>query len=100
MWNSGYLCNNSQEEIKCSARCRHAEQGSNHIKPANADTRELQDKEKDMDEIILRSEKKDREPISDERIHMLLNYAVGIITEVLGFALAFVIFLCMAGVLR
>lgn len=53
-----------------------------------------------MDEIILRSNKKDREPMSDERLHMLLNYVVWIIAEILGFALAFVVVLCMAGVLR
>lgn len=52
-----------------------------------------------MDEIRLRS-KRDREPMSDARLHMLLDYAVGIIAEVLGFALAFVIVLCLAGVLR
>lgn len=52
-----------------------------------------------MDEIRLRS-KRDREPMTDERLHMLLNYAVGIIAEVLGFVLAFVIVLCMTGVLR
>ena len=38
--------------------------------------------------------------ISDERLRMILNYTVGIIAEILGFALAFVIVLCMAGVLR
>lgn len=53
-----------------------------------------------MDEIILRSGKKDREPMSDERLRMLLNYAAGIIAEVLGFGLAFVIVLAMAGVFR
>lgn len=52
-----------------------------------------------MDEIRLRS-KRDREPMTDARLHMLLNYAVGIIAEILGFALAFVVVLCMAGVLR
>lgn len=52
-----------------------------------------------MDEIRLRS-KRDREPMTDARLHMLLDYAVGIIAEVLGFALAFVIVLCLAGVLR
>lgn len=51
-----------------------------------------------MDEIRLRS-KRDREPVSDERLHMLLNYVVGIIAEILGFALAFVIVLEMGGVL-
>lgn len=53
-----------------------------------------------MDEIILRSGRKDREPMSDERLRMLLNYAAAIIAEVLGFALAFVIILAMAGVFR
>ncbi len=52
-----------------------------------------------MDEIILRS-KRDREPMTDQRLHMLLNYAMWIIAEILGFALAFVIVLCMAGVLK
>ncbi len=52
-----------------------------------------------MEEIILRSGKKDQEPMTDERLHMLLNYSVAIIAEILGFALAFVIVLCMAGVL-
>lgn len=53
-----------------------------------------------MDEIILRSGRKDHESMSDERLRMLLNYAVGFIAEVLGFALAFVIILAMAGVFR
>lgn len=53
----------------------------------------------EINEVILRS-KPNREPMSDERLHMLLNYAAGIIAEVLGFALAFVIVLAMAGVFR
>lgn len=53
-----------------------------------------------MDEIILRSGRKDSEPMSDERLQMLLNYTAGIIAEVLGFALAFVIILAMAGVFK
>ena len=53
-----------------------------------------------MDEVILRSGKKDREPMSDERLRMLLNYVAGIIAEVFGFGLAFVIVLAMAGVFR
>ena len=48
-----------------------------------------------MDEIRVRS-KRDREPMSDERLHVLLNYSMWIIAEILGFALAFVIVLCMA----
>ena len=51
-----------------------------------------------MNEIIVRNDVKNREPISDERLQMLLNYAAGIIAEILGFALAFVIVLAMAGV--
>lgn len=54
----------------------------------------------EIEEVVLRSGGSQREPISDKRLHMLLNYAVGIIAEILGFALAFVIVLCMAGVLR
>lgn len=37
-----------------------------------------------MDEIRLRS-KRDREAMSDERLHMLFDYVAGIIAEVLGF---------------
>lgn len=51
----------------------------------------------DYNEIILRN-RTNREPISDKRLEMLLNYAVGIIAEILGFGLAFVIVLGMAGV--
>lgn len=54
----------------------------------------------DIDKVILKRDKGCREPMTDDRLHMLLNYAVGIIAEVLGFALAFVIVLCMAGVIR
>lgn len=53
-----------------------------------------------MNEIIVRNDVKNREPMSDERLQMLLNYAAGFIAEVLGFALAFVIILAMAGVFR
>lgn len=53
-----------------------------------------------MDEIILRSGRKDREAMSDERLRMLLNYAAGFIAEVLGFALAFVFILGMFGVFK
>lgn len=52
-----------------------------------------------MDEIRLRS-KRDREPISDERLKLILTYAMYLIGEVLGFGLAYVFILCMAGVLR
>lgn len=38
--------------------------------------------------------------MSDARLRMILNYVVGIIAEVLGFALAFVIILAMAGVFK
>lgn len=52
-----------------------------------------------MDEIRLWS-KRDREPISDERLKLILNYTMYMIGEVLGFGLAFVFILCMAGVLK
>lgn len=38
--------------------------------------------------------------VSNERLRLILSYIVGIIAEILGFALAFVVVLCMAGVLR
>ncbi|MDE5589047.1 MAG: hypothetical protein K2J60_07875 [Acetatifactor sp.] len=53
----------------------------------------------EINEVILRS-KPNREPMSDERLRMLLNYVAGIIAEILGFALAFVVVLAMAGVFR
>ncbi|MBD5517205.1 MAG: hypothetical protein HDR07_01470 [Lachnospiraceae bacterium] len=53
-----------------------------------------------MNEIIVRNDVKNREPMSDKRLQMLLSYAAGIIAEVLGFALAFVVVLAMAGVFR
>lgn len=81
-----------------------------HINTSNADTREVYHISSvsaraggnfmEIEEVVLRSGGSQREPISDKRLHMLLNYAVGIIAEILGFALAFVIVLCMAGVLR
>ncbi len=37
--------------------------------------------------------------MTDQRLRMILNYAMGFTAEVLGFALAFVIVLCLAGVL-
>lgn len=52
-----------------------------------------------MEEIILRQER-DREPMTDARLRLILNYVAGIVAEVLGFGLAFVVVLCMAGVLR
>jgi len=53
-----------------------------------------------MDEILLRSGKKDREPMTDERIKLILTYTMYLLAEILGFALAFVIVLEMGGVLR
>lgn len=53
-----------------------------------------------MDEIILRSGKKDREPMDELRLRLILNYVAGLIAEILGFALAFVVVLEMGGVLR
>lgn len=53
-----------------------------------------------MEEIILRSGKKDREPMTDARLKLILTYAMYLIAEVLGFGLAFVFILCMAGVLK
>lgn len=52
----------------------------------------------DINEIILRS-RPDRGPMSFERLKFLCYFASGMVAEVLGFALAFVIVLCMAGVI-
>ena len=51
-----------------------------------------------VDEIILRS-KTERIPMDFDRLKFLCYFAAGMVAEVLGFALAFVIILCMAGVL-
>lgn len=53
----------------------------------------------DINEIILRN-KLAREPMSFERLKFLCYFVAGIIAEVLGFALGFVIVLAMAGVFR
>lgn len=37
--------------------------------------------------------------MDDKRLRMILNYAAGITAEVLGFTLAILFVLCMAGVL-
>ena len=52
-----------------------------------------------VNEIILRN-KPDREPMSLERLKFLCYFVAGIVAEVLGFGLALVIVLCMAGVLH
>lgn len=52
------------------------------------------------DEIIIRSGRNCREPMSFERLKFLCYFAAGIIAEVLGFGLAFVIALAMAGVFK
>lgn len=52
-----------------------------------------------MNEIILRN-KRDREPMSFERLKFLCYFVAGIIAEVLGFGLALVVVLCVSGVLK
>lgn len=53
----------------------------------------------EINEVILRS-KPNREPMDFERLKFLCYFAAGMVAEILGFALALVIVLCMAGVLR
>lgn len=53
----------------------------------------------DINEIILRN-KPAREPMSFERLKFLCYFVAGIIAEVLGFGLALVIVLAMAGVFK
>ncbi len=52
----------------------------------------------EINEIILRS-RQAREPMSFERLKFLCYFMAGMVAEVLGFCLALVIVLCMAGVL-
>lgn len=52
-----------------------------------------------MNEIILR-EKPDKDPMSFERLKFLCYFVAGIIAEILGFALGFVIVLAMSGVFK
>lgn len=53
----------------------------------------------EINEIIVRN-KQAREPMSFERFKFLCWFIAGVIGEILGFALALVIALCMSGVLR
>lgn len=53
----------------------------------------------EINEVILRS-KQNKEPMDFERFKFFCNFISGIIAEVLGFTLAIIIVLCMAGVLR
>ena len=53
----------------------------------------------EIDEVVLKSDRSQRTPMSDERLLMVMKFVAGIIAEVLGFGLAFVIVLCMARVL-
>ena len=54
----------------------------------------------EIDEVVLRSDRCRKPPMSDERLKLILTYAMYLIGEVLGFGLAFVFILCMAGVLK
>lgn len=53
----------------------------------------------EFNEVIVRS-KPSREPMPFERLKFLCYFAAGMVAEVLGFALAFVIILAMAGVFK
>lgn len=52
-----------------------------------------------INEIILRT-KPSRGPMDFERLKFLCYFIAGMLAEVLGFGLVFVIVLCMAGVLQ
>lgn len=56
---------------------------------------------KQMDEVneVIIKRRPERQPMSFERLRFLCYFAAGIVAEILGFALAAVIVLCMAGVL-
>ena len=53
----------------------------------------------EITEVIMRSNP-NREPMSFERLKFLCYFAAGMVAEVLGFGLALVIVLAMAGVFR
>lgn len=54
----------------------------------------------EIDEVVLRSAMSRKQPMSDERLKLIFTYSMYLIAEILGFGLAFVFILCMAGVLR
>ena len=50
----------------------------------------------DINEIILRS-RRNKEPMDFERLKFLCWFVAGMVAEVLGFILALIVVLCMAG---
>ncbi len=53
----------------------------------------------DVDEIIIKG-KRDRQPMSFERLQFICYFIAGVIAEVFGFILLLVIVLGMAGVFK
>lgn len=53
----------------------------------------------DVDEIIIKG-RRDRQPMSFERLQFICYFIAGVIAEVFGFILLLVIVLGMAGVLK
>jgi len=54
----------------------------------------------EIDEVVLRSAMNKKPQMTDERLKIIFTYTMYLTAEVLGFGLAFVFILCMAGVLR
>ena len=54
----------------------------------------------EIDEVILKSAMSRKQPMTDERLKLIFTYVMYLTAEGLGFALAFIFILCMAGVLR
>lgn len=54
----------------------------------------------EIDEAVLRSAMNKEPQMTDERLKLIFTYTMYLTAEVLGFGLAFVFILCMAGVLR
>lgn len=54
----------------------------------------------EIDEVILRNAMSRKQPMTDERLKLIFTYIMYLVAEVLGFGLAFVFILCVAGVLR
>lgn len=61
----------------------------------------IEESEKRVDEVLkaAKLERHERQPMSKEMLAMILNYAVGTLAMIIGFALVFVIVLEMGGVL-
>ena len=54
----------------------------------------------EIDEVVLKSAMSRKQPMDKERLQMIFTFVQILVAEVLGFGLAFVFLLAMAGVFR